>query len=153
MSRDRNRVTIGIALITIGFLGLLVFLTSFTIWGYPMWHGVAGPMMGRGMMPTPMRGGWNYRELKEVRGTVEKIGWMEIELEVEGEEVEVHGPPWFWQRVGIKERNEVTVKGVLVSMMEPGKGQHEELIPFELTINGRTYGNASVRIPVWMQEA
>lgn len=74
---------IGIALITMGFLGLLVSLTSFTMWGYPMWPGVTGPMMG---------GGWSYSELVEVSGTVEKIEWMEIELEV-GEEVEVHGPP------------------------------------------------------------
>lgn len=44
-------------------------------------------------------------------------------------------------------------KGVFVSMMEPGKGWHEGFIPFELTINGRTYGNASIGIPVWMQEA
>jgi len=74
-------------------------------------------------------------------------------LEIDGEEVEVHGPPWFWQRIRIKEDDAVTAKGVRVSMMEPGKGWHEELIPFELTINGRTYGNASVGISVWMQKA
>ncbi len=42
-------------------------------------------------------------------------------------------------------------KGIFVFMMKQGEGWHEELIPFELTVNGKTYGNTSKRIPVWMQ--
>jgi hypothetical protein len=141
MSQDRKRETIGILLIVVGFIGLLVSLVSFNIWSYSTWPSGMGQMMGR----------WNYSELEQVSGTVEKIEWMEIELRVDGEEVEVHGPPWFWQRIGIKEDDVVTVKGVFVSMMQPGEGWHEGLIPFELTVNGERYGNASKGIPVWMQ--
>ncbi|MFQ6076021.1 MAG: hypothetical protein ACE5Z5_07805 [Candidatus Bathyarchaeia archaeon] len=151
MSRDRNRRTLGIALIAVGFLGLVVYSILSTAWSYSTWPSTMGPMMGRGMMPMSMMGGWNYGELEEVDGTVEKIEWMEIELEVDGEEVEVHGPPWFWQTIGIKEGDSVSAKGVFVSMMEPGEGWHKGLIPLELKINGKTYGNASSGIPVWMQ--
>jgi hypothetical protein len=72
---------------------------------------------------------------------------------VDGDEIELHGPPWFWQRLGIREGDGVTAKGVLVSMMEPGEGWHEALIPFELIVNGKTYGDASKGIPIWMQGA
>jgi hypothetical protein len=140
MNRNKDKRTLGIILIIVGFLGLAVSLTSFTMEGYSIWP--IGPMMR----------GWNYRGLKEVSGAVEKIEFMEVELVVNGEEVELHGPPWFWQRLGIKEGNVVTAKGVLVSMMEPGKGWHQEFIPFELKVNGKTYGDASKGIPVWMQE-
>jgi len=139
MNRDRNRRTMGIVLITVGLLGLIISLTSFTMWSYSMLY--TGPMVGR----------WNYGEMVEISGTVDKTEWMEIELKVDGEEVEVHGPPWFWQRIGIKEGDAVSVKGIFVSMMDSGEGRHEELIPFELTANSETYGNASKEIPVWMQ--
>ncbi len=151
MSRYRKRETMGIVLIVVGFLGLVVSLVSFNIWSYSIWPSGMGSMMGSGMMG-PMMGRWNYSELEQVSGTVEKIEWMEIELEVEGEEVEVHGSPWFWQRIGIKEGDAITVKGIFVSMMQPGEGWHEELIPFELTVNGETYGDVGEGIPVWMQE-
>jgi len=139
MSRNRNRETLRIVLIAVGFLGLVVSLTSFPMWSYSVWH--MGPMMGR----------WNYGELEEVSGTVEKTEWMEIELGVDGEAVEVHGPHWFWQRIRIKEGDAVTAKGVFVSMMDPREGWHKEFIPFELTVNGETYRNASKGMPVWMQ--
>jgi len=139
MSRSRNRMTMGIVLIVSGLLGLIVYMTWFSMWSYPMWPN--GPMMG----------GWNHGALKEVSGTVEKTVRMEIELKVDGKEVEVHGPYWFWQRIGIKEGDTVAAKGVFVSMMEPRQGWHEELVPFQLMVNGETYGNASTRIPVWMQ--
>lgn len=142
MSRDRR--TIGIVLIVVGFIGLVVSLISFNMWSYSTSPNAMGPMGS-------MMGRWNYSELEQVRGIVEKIEWMEIELEVNGEEVEVHGPPWFWQRIGIKEGDAVTTEGVFVSMMQPGEGWHEGLIPFELTVNGEIYGNASKGIPVWMQ--
>ena len=44
---SRNRIALGIALITVGFLGFTVYLTSMTAWGYFMWPGAGGPMMGR----------------------------------------------------------------------------------------------------------
>jgi len=149
VSKDRKRRMIGIVLITVGVFGLVVSLILLTSWSYSMWPGTMGPMMGRGMMPT--MGRWNYSELEEVSGTVKKTEWMEIELEVGEEEVEVHGPHWFWQRIGIKEGDEVTAKGVFVSMMEPREGWHEGFIPFELIVNGETYGNAGKGMPVWMQ--
>ena len=139
MSLGRNRIIVGALLITVGFLGLVVYLPSFTIWGYSMW------LMG------PMRGRWNYGELKELIGTVEKIEWMEIELEVDGEEIGVHGPSWFWQGIGIEMGDVVSARGVFVSMMGHGEGWHEGFISFELTVNGETYGNAKEGIPVWMQ--
>jgi len=140
MSRKRN-ITGGIALIVVGFFGLTIYLGSIVNWGYPMWPGSGGSMMGR----------WGSGKLETVNGTVEKIEWMEIELEVNGKEVEVHGPLWFWQSIGIKEDDLVTAKGMFASMMQPGEGWHEEFIPFELTINGKTYGGVNKRVPVWMQ--
>lgn len=146
MNQNKDRIIIGVILLAIGFFGILFSITFFIRRDYFIW-----PMMG-GMMHMPMMEGWYKGTLREVRGTVEKVEQMEIELDVDGEEVEVHGPPRFWQRIGIKEGDTVTVKGVFVSMMEQGKGWHEELIPFELRINGVTYGDASKGIPVWMQE-
>ncbi|MEM3151027.1 MAG: hypothetical protein QXK15_00455 [Candidatus Bathyarchaeia archaeon] len=137
MNQNKDRIIIGVILLAIGFFGILFSITFFVRRDYFIW---------------PMMEGWYKETLREVRGVVEKVKQMEIELDVDGEEVEVHGPPWFWQRIGIKEGDTVTVKGVFVSMMEQGKGWHEELIPFELRINGVTYGDASKGIPVWMQE-
>jgi len=76
---------------------------------------------------------------------------MGIELELDGKEVEVHGVGWCWQRVGIRESDMVTARGVFVSMIEMPEGCREELILFEQTIEGRTYGNAREGIPVWIQ--
>jgi len=144
VNQGRKRMVVGIILLTIGFFGLIVSVISFVPWS-PMWPGVAWPMM-RNMMP--MMRHWNQGTLKEVNGTVEEVGRMEIELEADGKEIEVRGPFWFWQKIGIKEGDAVVAKGVLVSMMDMGKSWHEELLPFELTVNGKTYGNASSRIPI-----
>lgn len=46
MSRDRNRRTIGAILITVGFLGLIVYLTLSTVWNYSMWSSAMDPMSG-----------------------------------------------------------------------------------------------------------
>ncbi|MBO3842779.1 MAG: hypothetical protein FGF48_10265 [Candidatus Brockarchaeota archaeon] len=151
MNRERNRIAMGIILLAAGFLGLTVSLIGFAAWNYSAWPGTMHSTMGRGMMLMQMMEGWHREALVEIEGTVEKLEWMEIELKVEGGEVEVHGPTWFWQRIGIKEGDTVSTKGVFVLMMEPRKGWHEEFLPFELTINGMTYGNASRGVPVWMQ--
>jgi len=148
VNQSRKRIVVGIISLTIGFFGLIVSVVSFVPWG-PMWPGMAYPMM-RNMMPIIGHG--NQGALTEVNGTVEEVGRMEIELEADGKEIEVHGPSWFWQKIGIREGDVVTVKGVFISMMDMGKSWHEELLPFELTVNGKTYGNASSRIPIWMQE-
>jgi len=142
VSKDKKRITLGIILIAAGILGLIVSLSSSIAWSYPVWRGVMHPMMG----------GWRSSgELKEVEGIVEKIEWMGLELEVDGKEVEVHGPSWFWQQIKVKEGDEVTAKGVFTVIMEHGKGWHQELVPFELRVNGETYGDVKRGIPVWMQ--
>ncbi len=142
---SRNRKVLGAILLSVGILGLVVSSASLSRWSYPMWH--VGPMMWRGMM-----GRWSYDELKEIAGTVESVGWMEVDLKADQKEVEIHGPYWFWENVGISEGDTVTAKGVFVTMMEPGEGWHEGFIPFELAVNGRTYGNAGKAIPIWMQD-
>jgi len=147
---NRNRQVLGAILLFVGILGLAVssaFLSmwSYPIWSYPMWH--MGPMMWRGMT-----GRWSYDELKEISGTVQSIGWMEVDLKADQKEVEMHGPYWFWENIGIGEGDTVTAKGVFIAMMERGEGWHEGFIPFELTVNGRTYGDAGNRIPIWLQD-
>lgn len=139
MSQDRKRINLGIGFIAVGLIGLTVYFMLPIIWGYPMWPMVH--MMYR----------LNSPGAKELRGTVEKIEWMEIELEVDGEEIEVHGPFWFWQGIEIELGDTIVAKGAFVSMMEPGEGWHQALIPFELTIDGETYGSVDEGIPVWMQ--
>jgi len=76
---------------------------------------------------------------------------MEIELKTNRGEVEIHGPYWYWEKIQIKHGDEVTAKGTHVQVMKPG-GRHQELVPYELTINGKTYGDAATETPVWMQE-
>jgi len=137
MSRDRK--TLGTILIVAGSFGLIVSLALSTFWIYPFRF--MGPMM-RGPI---------YWELKEVSGTVEDIKWMEIELRVDGQEVEIHGPSSFWERIAVKEGDTVTAKGVFISMMGHWEGWHQDFVPLELTVNGRTYGNATEGVPVWMQ--
>jgi len=98
-----------------------------------------------------MMGRLNAGEVRELSGTVKKIEWMEIEVDVEGEEVEAHGPSWFWQAIGIKVGDTIIAEGGSVLMMEPGEGWHEAFIPFELMVDGETYGNVNEGMPVWMQ--
>jgi len=137
MSRDRR--TLGIILIVAGFAGLIVSLALSALWIYPFWF--MGPMMG----------GWSRGELEEASGKVETVKWSEIELKEDGKEFDMHGPLWFWQGIEIKEGDAVTAKGVFVAMMGHGEGWHQDFVPFELTVNGRTYGNATEGVPVWMQ--
>lgn len=139
MSHDRKRMNLGIGFIAVGLVGLTVSSMFFTTWGYPIWP--MGHMMGR----------LNSGEVRELSGTVKKIEWMVIEVDVEGEEVEVHGPSWFWQAIGIKVGDTIIAEGGSVLMMEPGEGWHEAFIPFELMVDGETYGNVNEGMPVWMQ--
>lgn len=146
MTRRDDKIKKGTLLVVVGFFGLVVYSILFTPVNSYMYPGIMG-----GMMPMSMMGRRVQGTLTEINGKVEKVGWMEIELEVDGKEVEVHGASGFWQKIGIKEGDAITVKGVFISMMEMEGGWHEELIPFELTLNGVTYGNAGGATPIWMQ--
>jgi len=144
MNLGKRRVILGAILFAAGLSGLAVASVAFVSWGHPSWSMMNGVMS--------MMGRLNQGTLTDVNGTVEKVERISVELWSYGREVEVHGPYWFWQEIGIKEGDVVTAKGMFVSMMEPNEGWHEELVPFELSVNGRTYGNVNNRIPVWMQE-
>ena len=61
MSHDRKRMNLVIGFIAVGLVGLTVYFMLPMIWGYPMWPMVH--MMYR----------TNSGEVKELRGTVEKI--------------------------------------------------------------------------------
>jgi len=139
LTQNKSKIFFGTILIVIGVLGLVTYKISFFMLGYPMWS--MGHMMDK----------WEYAELEELSGIVEKVDLMEIEL-ADGEvEIELHGPLWFWQKIELKEGDEVRAKGVFVWMMEPGEGWHQEFVPFELTVNGKVYGVAETRMPVWTQ--
>jgi hypothetical protein len=90
-------------------------------------------------------------DVRAITGTVETLELMELQLLVDGETVEVHGPAWVWNTLGIREDDLLTVKGVYVTMTERGEGVHEGWFPFELTINETTYGNAESGLPIWLQ--
>ncbi|MFQ6086091.1 MAG: hypothetical protein ACE5OY_07515 [Candidatus Bathyarchaeia archaeon] len=117
------------------------------------------PMAGAGMMGPggygmgSMMGSWLYEaEPAEVEGAVVKVRWASIELDADGESVEVYGPPWFWHLIDVEAGDTLTVKGVLVNTLNWFEERwHGELIPYEITINGKTYGDANLGIPIWMQ--
>ena len=143
MSVREKRVMVGAILIIAGLVGLIFALSTSAGWSNSY-----GSMMGGNM---PMMGQSYQAPLKTVNGTVATVESMEIELNTSTADVEVHGPYWFWQALGVKEGDTVTAKGVFISMMDQGAGWHEELMPFEVAVNGKTYGDANLRIPVWMQ--
>ncbi|MGB9718830.1 MAG: hypothetical protein ACPL4E_10430 [Thermoproteota archaeon] len=136
---NATELVLGLILIGVGILGLVVCVSALNA-GYspslPMGH-----MMFR----------WADGKIEEISGEVEKIEWMEIELTLDGREIEVHGPWWFWQAIGVKNGDEITVVGMIVNMFEPEEGWHQALMPYQLVIGDQTYGNADRRIPVWMQ--
>ncbi len=138
-SGDRAILLTGMALVTLGIWGTALQVASSSPWSH--FYSPMGSMMG-----------WRYGPLDVVSGTVLETGMMEIELDSNGKKIEVHAPYWFWQLIGIKVGDTVTVKGARVFMMGHGEGWHEELIPFELTVNGKTFGETNSRLPVWMQE-
>jgi len=148
MNNGNLRILIGIMMIAASFILLsLLFEYSITSWGR---SALSGRNTVRSMITTTL--GWNYsNEFDEVGGTVKEVKWNEVELDTGGEEVEMHGPLWFWQVIGIRAGDTVGAKGVFVWMMEHGEGWHKEFIPFELTINGIKYGEAGREKPVWMQ--
>ncbi len=142
MSRE-EKILLGVMLLIISILIFAVSSSLLAVPGHLMWH--------YGSMMKNMALGLNQSQLKDVSGTVENIGWMQIELEDGQGEIEVHGPSWFWKAIGVKEGDYVWAKGVFAYMMEPEEGWHEEFIPYELTVNGRIYGDAGRGIPIWMQ--
>ena len=148
MKLGLDRRVLGVLLIIIGFLGLFISLASLTFWSFRTWPFAIGRTW-RGTMP--VMGVIGYGELEEVSGTIKEVKWMEVELEVDGEEVELYAPSWFWEEIGIKEGDSVRAKGIMISIKHPMQGSQKGLIPFELTVNGKTYGNASNGIPIWMQ--
>jgi hypothetical protein len=148
MKLGLSRKTLGILLIAVGLIGLFVSLASLTIWSYRTWPFAKGQMW-RGVIP--IMGVMSYGELEEVSGTVKEVKWMEVELEVDGEEVDLYAPPWFWREIGIKEGDEVEAEGIMISMTHPMEGKHKGLVPFEITVNGKKYGDTSEGLPVWMQ--
>jgi len=111
MSRG-ERAVLGIVLMAGGLLGLLIYVAWFTMWVYPMF-------------PTAhMMGGWNYGELEELTGKVEKIGWMEIELRVNGKIVEVHGPLWNRSKGGRHSRGQRCIRSDERTWREPTRRVH-----------------------------
>jgi len=85
-------------------------------------------------------------ELQTVSGTVSEIDRNEIKLTTADGESEIHMPSWSIQEFGIEEGDSVTATGVY-PLVHGG----EDMIPFELTINGEIYGSAEERMPVWRQ--
>lgn len=163
-----DRAMIGVVLIVAGLFGLIVFSPLLTVgWSNSMWNtqnrGMVGPgmmggmgRMGPGMMGPGMMGGHpsttQESDIVTVIGSVEKteveMGMMwEMELILrDGSEVEVISPLWFLQEIGVEAGDVVTVKGVPTFVMG-----HEHLMPYEITINDKTYGKADAEMPVWMQ--
>jgi hypothetical protein len=84
--------------------------------------------------------GFQGAEIESVSGTVSDIGLHETELSGG----DLHIPYWFAEEIGLKKGDFVTAAGVYAYM-------HDELVPFEMAVNGKTYGSSENRIPVWRQ--
>ncbi len=117
-------------------------------YGFGMMNGRGGMgMMGArngGMGGCPMMGFAN-QEVETISGTVAEIEWHEVVLSTAAGEAEIHMPPWFASDLGIKEGDSITAKGVYVKM------HGDEFVPFEITVNGKTYGSVDEKTAVWMQ--
>jgi hypothetical protein len=131
MRHDNRIVAIGAIFLAVG---LLLYITYAYMTSYP----VVVPGSGDG-------------DVRAITGTVETLELMELQLLVNGEAVEVHGPAWVWNTIGIREDDLLTVKGVYITMTERGEGAHEGWLPYELTVNAVTYGNADTGLPIWLQ--
>ncbi len=107
-----------------------------------------GNMMSNGKMNCPMMNELEDEnlEIQTITGIVSEIEMHKIVLTSSETESEIHIPPWFVQNLEIKEGDSVTAKGYIIQMHGD-----EELIPFELTINGKTFGSVEEKNPVWMQ--
>jgi hypothetical protein len=92
-----------------------------------------------------------YVDFVEVTGTLEETHWSYIALDVDGEVVNVYGPVWFWHIINPTTGDNVEVVGKIVSTINWYGETHTEITPFELTIDGITFGNAILGIPVWDQ--
>jgi hypothetical protein len=128
--------------------------------GYGGSYGHGGCMGGGGYRGGSYRGGMGYYpngaasgyvDFVEVTGTLEETHWSYIVLNVDGEALDIYGPSWFWHIINPATGDNVEVIGEVVSMTNWYGETHTEIMPFELTINGITYGNANLGIPVWNQ--
>lgn len=116
------------------------------------WFSPSGSWSGRGGLNYPSGGmPRGYIDFIEVSGTVLEVHWSYIVLNVEGEALDVCGPAWFWHIINPTTGSNVEAKGDVVSTINWYGETHTELTPFELTIDGITYGNANLGIPVWNQ--
>lgn len=113
--------------------------------------GRMGGSYGRGMDYYPSGVSNGYVDFVEVTGTLEETHWSYIVLDVDGEALDVCAPAWFWNIIAPTEGSNVEVVGHLVSTTNYYGETHVELTPFELTIDGVTYGDADLGIPVWNQ--
>jgi hypothetical protein len=113
--------------------------------------GYRGGSYGGGMGYYPNGAASGYVDFVEVTGTLEETHWSYIVLDVDGEAFNVYGPSWFWHIINPDTGSTVEVVGEIVSTTNWYGETHTEITPFELTINGITYGNANLGIPVWNQ--
>lgn len=120
-------------------------------YGGCMGGGYRGGSHGGGMGYYPNGAASGYVDFVEVTGTLEETHWSYIVLDVDGEALDVYAPSWFWHIINPATGDNVQVIGEIVSTINLYGETHTEITPFELTINGITYGNANLGIPVWNQ--
>ncbi len=113
--------------------------------------GYRGGSYGSGMGYSPNAASRGYVDFVEVSGTLEETHWSYIVLNVDGGTLDVYGPAWFWHIINPATGSNVEVTGELVSTINWYGETHVEITPFELTIDGVTYGDANLGIPMWNQ--
>jgi hypothetical protein len=113
--------------------------------------GYRGGSYGGGMGYYPNGAASGYVDFVEVTGTLEETHWSYIVLDVDGEALDVYAPSWFWHIINPATGDNVEVVGEIVSTINWYGETHTEITPFELTIDGITYGNANLRTPIWNQ--
>lgn len=139
--------------VVIGLAALAIYTASAHMGGFGFGYGMPGmmgygfgyPMMGYGY---PMMGGYDaddvpatqpQAEAVEVSGKVSTAYPMGILLD-NGKYVTL--PWWFAANLGIKQGDDVKVKG-----FEYGNS----IIPVYIEVNGQSLGDENSNIPVWMQ--
>ncbi|WP_346297656.1 hypothetical protein [Geoglobus acetivorans] len=144
-----------IAGVVVGLMALAVYTASAHMGGFGYGFGMPGmmgPMMGYGY-GYPMMGGYDgdegyvpyaygnqgQAELVDVSGKVSTVYPMGVVLD-SGKYVTM--PWWFAANLGIKQGDEVKVKG-----LEYGNS----IIPVYIEVNGQSLGDENSNIPVWMQ--
>ncbi len=142
----KKNVMIGVV---VGLAALAVYTASAHMGGFGYGFGMPG-MMGYGYGYPMMGYGYGYDaddapaaqakpEVKEVSGKVSAIYPMGVLLD-SGEFVTL--PWWFAANLGIKQGDEVTVKG-----FEYGN----QIVPVFISYNGQSFGDEDAGVPVWVQ--